>query len=407
MKGLVSSLLFSSFLYAALPTAEDYVGPWEILIVNSASTFRSCSLDLTRKENALLGEMVWRWGSVWKITEPGIVKVNDKGDLVITRGDWSDPLTFKLYGDMIEGSVRKKDGTVYYLIGIRGTYDADLSGTWDVTITSPDREIRGALTFRNEGAGRWSGRAFNEYGEPVENLSLEEIRVAGERLKFKAVGRRSSGEKRAARVEAVLKGDIMEGKMFPGAGREPFKITGKRRRSWGRPVKLLRENGLGGWHARDPRQSFKWKCEKGVLTNDPPTSDIVSDLEFGDFKLHLEYKVAEHSNSGVYLRGRYEAQILDDYGKGVESHGNGAIYSRIPQKKNASKPPNTWQTYDITLIGRYVTVVLNGVTIVENEKLEGITGGALDPFESMPGPLMLQGDHGKVWFRNIEVRPAQ
>jgi hypothetical protein len=84
----------------------------------------------------------------------------------------------------------------------------------------------------------------------------------------------------------------------------------------------------------------------------------------------------------------------------------GAIYSRIPQRKNASKPAGTWQTYDITLVDRYVTVVLNGETIIDNERLEGITGGAEDASESSPGPLLLQGDHGKVWFRNVVVTPA-
>jgi hypothetical protein len=125
-------------------------------------------------------------------------------------------------------------------------------------------------------------------------------------------------------------------------------------------------------------------------------------------KLHVEWNVEPKSNSGVYLRGRYEVQILDnpDAKMALDSHGCGALYSRVAPKLDATKPPGEWNTYDITFVGRQLSVVLNGKEIV-NTVVEGVTGGALNPFEGEPGPLMLQGDHGKVRFRNIVVTPAR
>jgi hypothetical protein len=114
------------------------------------------------------------------------------------------------------------------------------------------------------------------------------------------------------------------------------------------------------------------------------------------------------SNSGVYLRGRYEIQILDnpDAKMALDSHGCGALYSRVAPKVNAARPAGEWQSYDITFVGRKLEIVLNGQKVVDTV-VEGITGGALNPFEDEPGPLMLQGDHGKVRFRNIVVTPAE
>jgi hypothetical protein len=182
-------------------------------------------------------------------------------------------------------------------------------------------------------------------------------------------------------------------------------VTGVRGRRWGEPMRLLPNAGLAGWRPRHASKTFGWRCEDGVLTNGDHDVDLVSEAEFRDFRLSLEYRIAEHGNSGIYLRGRYETQILDDQGA-PGLHTSGAIYGRIAPASNPTGPAGAWQKFDITLIGRYVTVVLNGRTIIDNRRLDGITGGALLPFESRPGPLMLQGDHGKVWFRNITITPA-
>jgi hypothetical protein len=177
--------------------------------------------------------------------------------------------------------------------------------------------------------------------------------------------------------------------------------------TWGAPVNLLAQNGLDGWKQRSAPKGICWSVENGVLTNTPPCSDLISEKTFGDFKAHVELMYPAHSNSGVYLRGRYEAQIQDDAGKAVDSHRMGGIYGFLTPYANAAKPAGEWQAYDITLVGRRVTVVLNGQTVIDNEIVPGITGGALDSNESAPGPLMLQGDHGKISFRNVAVTPAQ
>ncbi|HEY9231195.1 MAG TPA: DUF1080 domain-containing protein, partial [Blastocatellia bacterium] len=135
--------------------------------------------------------------------------------------------------------------------------------------------------------------------------------------------------------------------------------------------------------------------------------DIITEQKFTDFKLHLEFNIVAESNSGVYLRGRHEVQIEDSFGKATDSLRMGGVYGFLCPAVNASGRPGEWQTYDITLIGRRVTVILNGKTIIDNAEIPGITGGALDSDEGAPGPLMLQGDHGKVMFRNIVLTPAQ
>ena len=105
------------------------------------------------------------------------------------------------------------------------------------------------------------------------------------------------------------------------------------------------------------------------------------------------------------MRGRYEVQILEDYGKPPDTHGNGALYSRILPTSNASKPAGEWQTFDITLAGNMVTIVLNGTKIIDNKEIDGLTAIASDPNEGEPGPIQLQGDHGPVEFRKVTLTP--
>src|SRR5262249_26555694 len=150
-----------------------------------------------------------------------------------------------------------------------------------------------------------------------------------------------------------------------------------------------------------------WTVVNGILENNMPSSDIVTIETFRDFSLHIEFNVAPKSNSGVYLRGRYEVQIQDDFGKPPESHLIGGLYGFIDPAENAGEKAGEWQQYDITLLGRYVTVVLNNKTVIDTKEIPGITGGALDSREGEPGPLMLQGDHGKISFRKIVLKVAQ
>ena len=129
--------------------------------------------------------------------------------------------------------------------------------------------------------------------------------------------------------------------------------------------------------------------------------------KFVDFKLHLDVNVPPKGNSGIYLRGRHEVQVQDDFGNDPHSRRMGGIYGQVTPTSLPAKPAGQWQTFDITLIGRRVTVVLNGVVIIDHQEIPGITGGALDSDEAAPGPLMLQGDHGGIRYRNITIQPAK
>ena len=175
---------------------------------------------------------------------------------------------------------------------------------------------------------------------------------------------------------------------------------------WGRPISLFNGKDLSGWKLRSNERGNCWNVAGGALTNNVPCVDIVSVKEFTNFKLHVEFNIVEKSNSGIYLRGRYEVQIQDDIGKTRDSLRMGGLYGFLRPAENASAKPGVWQTYDITLIGRRVTVVLNGKTILDNQEIPGITGGALNSDEGAPGPIMLQGDHGKIQFRNVTITPA-
>jgi hypothetical protein len=176
---------------------------------------------------------------------------------------------------------------------------------------------------------------------------------------------------------------------------------------WGAPIQLFNGRDLTGWKLRHGDRGNCWSVADGVLANSPPCVDIITEQKFKDFKLHIEFNYVEKSNSGVYLRGRYEVQIQDDYGKEPESHRIGGLYGFLTPTVNVAKKPGEWQSYDITLLGRRVTVALNGQTIIQDQEIPGITGGALDSEEGAPGPIMLQGDHGKISFRNIVLTPAK
>ena len=110
-------------------------------------------------------------------------------------------------------------------------------------------------------------------------------------------------------------------------------------------------------------------------------------------------------NSGIYLRGMYEIQVLDSYNKGLDPHNMGALYSRITPSVSAEKPAGTWQTLDISLCDRHLTVILNGINIIDNKPVYGPTGGAMKSDVFTPGPIYLQGDHDKVQYRNIILTP--
>jgi len=182
---------------------------------------------------------------------------------------------------------------------------------------------------------------------------------------------------------------------------------------YGEPVELFNGKDLSGWRLNNPNQTNGFQVVDGILVNDPVQKEdkrirygnIRTEKEFEDFNLKLEVNVPKGSNSGVYLRGIYEIQVLDSYGRELDTHNMGALYSRVSPTVSAEKPAGEWQTMDITLCDRHVTVKLNGTTIIDNQPAYGPTGGAIIADVFKPGPIYLQGDHGKVMYRNIVLTP--
>jgi Domain of Unknown Function (DUF1080) len=172
-------------------------------------------------------------------------------------------------------------------------------------------------------------------------------------------------------------------------------------------IELFNGKDLTGWRVTVPNRSIdEWKVADGVLRNGTGKAPDIATLEkFWNFELHLEFRVAQKSNSGVGLRGRYEVQINGDYGEPLSLHSNGALYSRIMPAVNATLAPDQWQAFAIRFIGRDVTVKLNGKTLINKKEVEGYTALATDVNEDQPGPLMLQGDHGPVEFRKVTMTP--
>jgi hypothetical protein len=185
---------------------------------------------------------------------------------------------------------------------------------------------------------------------------------------------------------------------------------------YGKPIQLFNGKDLTGWRLIDEKQKNGFSAVNGVIQNDPVQvegqphvayGNLRTDKEFSDFNLKLEVNVPEKSNSGIYLKGMYEIQVVDSYGLPLDPHNMGALYSRITPSMAAEKPAGSWQSMDITLCDRHVTVILNGKTIIDNQPVYGPTGGAIisDVFAS--GPIYLQGDHGKVMYRNIVLTPIE
>lgn len=280
-------------------------------------------------------------------------------------------------------------------------------GRWNVIITdATDTFVSGGIQIDKTPAGLSGGLVWRS----GSFAPVEKVEVVGGVLRITrgaTVGKQDLFE---ARIEGgMLKGQVTypDGKVHHFEGKKaPVLPSFKTSAGW-KKTELFDGKTLNGWHARDPKAKNGWAVVDGELAVVEPkgNSDLVSDAKFQDMQLHLEFNVEAKSNSGVYLRGRYEVQILDnpDAKMALDTHGCGAVYSRLAPTIDATKAAGEWQTLDIEFIGREIEVKLNGKTVVKG-MVDGITGGAISPWEGEPGPLMLQGDHGKVRFRNIEVK---
>ena len=286
--------------------------------------------------------------------------------------------------------------------------DVRLVGRWDITITTPTGTAPSWLEIDSSGREALVGHIVGIVGN-VRPIS--EIIVEGDSLRF-AVPRQWEDGDGALRVVGRLQGDRLVGRMtFPDnttlnwQGVRAPRLARAQPPAWGAPIRLLNKNDLNGWQPMG--SSNQWVVSDGVLSSPKSGVNLRTSRTFGDFKLHIEFRYPKESNSGVYLRGRYEVQVEDDYGREPYSHRFSGIYGFVTPSEIVARPAGQWQTYDITLVGRQVTVVANGKMVICNQEIPGITGGALDSNEGEPGPLYLQGDHGPIEYRNIVITPAR
>lgn len=283
-------------------------------------------------------------------------------------------------------------------------------GKWDITGAGANSNYVYWLEVKMEG-DQLTGYFLNRGGSVTK---LPEIKIENNELVFSPGGRAGAPKPvhRAKVEEGRLLGMLTQGEQeVAWIGVRPpqwgkHNANGKHR--WGTPVVLFDGKTaptLESWGVQHQDRPSGWSVVDGTMTNEAHANNLVSKHRFEDFKIQAEYKLEAKSNSGIYLRGRYELQVLDDAGKPPEEHGHMALYSRVKPLVNASLPAGQWQTMEAVIVGNRLTVTLNGKKVQDNIEIAGITGGALDSNEAEPGPIMLQGDHGKVWFRRVVVTP--
>lgn len=280
------------------------------------------------------------------------------------------------------------------------------AGRWDLTVTTPKDTYPSWMEVTESGGQpqvRVVGRVASVH--PATDVKLDgshlsfttsewldgQIKVTWE---FHAAGGKLTGtQKRADGVEGQI------------AGARAPAMTRKVPVAWTKPAPLFDGKDTNGWEPDDPSHNH-WVAQDGELVDQAAGANLRTTRKFGDFKLHIEYNCPNGGNSGVYLRGRYEVQVL--YDKSDKLHDMGSIYGFMAPAVDLAPRPGQWESYDVTLVGRTVTVVRNGQTTIDRQEIPGITGGAIDSRESEPGPIYLQGDHtGGMKYRNITISVPQ
>jgi hypothetical protein len=282
-------------------------------------------------------------------------------------------------------------------------------GRWDLTLKAPDGEHPSWLELTLNGdqlkaqmVGRWGNAR-----------PLPKVEISGGKLTFV-----SPKEEEGAKADLVFEGKVA-GKGLAGTVNGPdgttWSWTGVRASSlqrsstpkWVKPVQLFNGKDLTGWKPAKSDSTAEWKVEDGAMVSPGHGPELINTSNFEDFKLHIEFNIGQGANSGVYLRGRYEVQVEDNSLQEPPSHHTGGIYGFIAASPEQPRKPGEWQTFDITLLGRTITVMQNGQIIINNYEIPGITGGALNSHEGLPGPIYLQGsEDGHVMYRNIVLTPA-
>jgi 3-keto-disaccharide hydrolase len=303
------------------------------------------------------------------------------------------------------------------------------AGRWDVTLTVDGHQFPSWLEV-TESAGTLKARVQQRTGNV---RPAPEARMDGSRLLVTvanaAPARAASGRRPATPARPALTWELTEssGKISgtQRRGDTTGQLTGVRApalkrdppAAWSDPEPLFNGRDLTGWEpvnntpeAINEKFTSHWRARNGELVNEGRGSNIRTTRTFDDFKLHVEWICPPGENSGVYLRGRYEAQVTPPPVPGARRRGAtsypggiGSIYGYLAPTAEPRYVPD-WQSYDLTLIGRWVTVVFNGTTLIDNQEIAGPTGGALDANEGEPGPVYFQGDHhGGIRYRNITI----
>jgi hypothetical protein len=286
---------------------------------------------------------------------------------------------------------------------------ATIEGRWDITIDMQGKEAPSWLEVELSGTHTLVGRYVGTGGSA---RPISKVNFSGGKMHFAIPPQWDKGDNDMV-FDATLQGDSLTGTMITVDGKT-FNWIGRRAPSlrrhkavvWGKPITLFNGKDTKGWHAAG-NIANQWIAENGILRSPHSGANLVTDQTFTDFKLHIEFRYPKESNSGVYLRGRYEVQIEDDKGLEPTAHHLGGIYGFLSPSEMMAKSPGEWQSYDITLVGRMVTVTVNGKMVIWNQEIPGITGGALNSKEGEPGPLYIQGDHGPVDYRNIVITPGK
>jgi hypothetical protein len=286
---------------------------------------------------------------------------------------------------------------------------APFLGRWDLTLKAPDREYPSWLELRQDGGGlraQMVGRWGNARPLPKAELMNGTLTFVSPK---EEEGSSSDLTFTGTLAGSILSGTVNgpDGKTWQWSGRRAPSLARTHAPKWGKPIPLFNRKDLSGWSVLGSGNTT-WKVENGNLITPGNGPELVNDSKFADFKLHVEFKCDATSNSGVYLRGRYEVQIETDSVEEPPSHHTGGVYGFLAPSPELPRKAGEWQSFDITLIGRRITVVQNGQTIIDDQEIPGITGGALDSHEELPGPIYLQGsEKGRVAYRNIVVTPAE
>ena len=278
--------------------------------------------------------------------------------------------------------------------------------------------------------GEWNGQLWT-VGEPKV---IRDLKYSDGKLTFKRalrIGRPEyaggpyTGERTLRNLEATVQGDaikvrmkVPDGKSFVHVGKRLPPLPSKpdlSKMKFGEPIRLFNGVDLTGWKLINPKKINGWEVKDGERVNETPKKtfdafapygNLRTERTFGDSKLTIEFNVPPGGNSGIYVRGAYEAQVVDRDSRMQGLQGVGAIFSRVKPSKNAGKPGGQWQSYEITIVDRHATVVLNGEKVIDNQPVIGNTNGAFQADVTRPGPLHLQGDHTSVRYRNVVLYPV-